>query len=585
MALFHLHVRNIGRSDGRSAVACAAYRAGETLPNEAEEKASAFGGRRDVVFAEIRTPAGVPDWMRDRALLWNGVERAEKRKDARLAKEIEFALPRDLPRADWLALARQMADAYTSRGHIVDLAIHDDGTAHNPHVHLLMTTRAIVGDGFGGKLREADGRQFVQEARARWAKIANAALGTAGFAPIDPRSHAARGITEPPGQHYAPDRQARRERREEGARMGLDEDLITARNELAAAADIRQRYPILSARRDWPPEQRQVTGYLPPDARAEHDRFWREVHQRALEPEHVRDDGAAADGHDDAGRAAFAGDMEGLVGAAEHAATKDNILDRHLAIEDARAVFAGLRDRVVTEMVRAGLMDPRTAEHVRMVEQRLYPDEFSRMRAEAQRIEAKRREIGQMPTPTPAMLRQAADMERVEEERAQEAYAATRRPVPQDAPAPTKQGYAFALYTSIDKIDPVPDPDGRPISEAELHQAEERMVAEVEQPTRAVPQAPRPEQAPEPERVAAAAAVERQNNIEVPAVEADGYRLAPQENRLDWLQAVPRAGVVERQLDSTPPRTADRLDWLKAMPTPQLEPEHEQQRDPDRYQR
>ena len=93
MAIYHLHLKNISRGNGRSAVACAAYRAGETLPNEAEERDTRFAGRRDVRFAAIVLPEGAPSWMADRGQLWNAVERAEIRKDARLAKEIEVALP------------------------------------------------------------------------------------------------------------------------------------------------------------------------------------------------------------------------------------------------------------------------------------------------------------------------------------------------------------------------------------------------------------------------------------------------------------------------------------------------------------
>jgi hypothetical protein len=229
VAIYHLHVKNISRGDGRSAVAAAAYRAGQTLPNEAEERDSAFGGRRDVVYAQVLLPAGAPSWMADRARLWNGAEAAEARKDARLAKEIEFALPRELPRAGWLEVAREMADAFTARGHVVDLALHDDGAAHNPHVHLMLTTRTVSGEGFGGKLREADGKKFVIEARAVWAKIANAALGRAGAAvQVDARSHAARGDTATPGRHRGPnpaERRARRERRrKEEQNMGRDLD-------------------------------------------------------------------------------------------------------------------------------------------------------------------------------------------------------------------------------------------------------------------------------------------------------------------------------------------------------------------------
>ena len=202
MAIFHLHVKNISRGAGpriRSAVAAAAYRAGETLPNDAEERASKFGGRRDVVHAEIRLPEGAPAWMGNRGELWNAVEAAEKRRDARLAKEIEFSLPRELDQAAWIALARKMADAYTSQGHVADVAIHEDGRGHNPHAHIMLTTRTIGPEGFGLKMREADGKAFVRSARALWEKIANEALGTAGSAVmIDARSHAARGLSYDP---------------------------------------------------------------------------------------------------------------------------------------------------------------------------------------------------------------------------------------------------------------------------------------------------------------------------------------------------------------------------------------------------
>lgn len=99
MAIFHLNIKNISRGDGRSIVTAAAYRAGEPLPNEAEERLSDFSERRDFVAAEICLPDDALTWTSDRAKLWTVVEAAEKRKDARLGKEVEFALPRELPRA------------------------------------------------------------------------------------------------------------------------------------------------------------------------------------------------------------------------------------------------------------------------------------------------------------------------------------------------------------------------------------------------------------------------------------------------------------------------------------------------------
>lgn len=618
MALYHLNVRNISRGDGRSAVACAAYRAGETLHNEAEEKASTFGGRRDVLFSEIRAPAGAADWMRERATLWNAVERAEKRKDARLAKEIEFALPRELPLAQWLDLARQMADAYVSRGHIVDLAIHDDGTAHNPHVHLMLTTRAIVGDGFGPKLREADGRQFVQDARALWARIANTVLGAAGLGAIDPRSHAARGITEPPGQHHAPDRDGRRERREERAHMDLHQELITARNELVAAPGIRERYPLLSARPDWPPEQRALPGFLPPEVKAEHDRFWREVQRRALEPERAEELAR----EDDAVRHEFGVDAGRLLEAAEAADKREGTLAKMVGRLDVRAEFFALRDRMVTEMVRAGLMDPRTAEQVRMVEQKLYPDEFSRNLAAARRNAEVRSQVWGGPEPTRAQVKQLEAIDRAEAEQhlqentiafdpatqvpknsLQRVIAAQWQGPPPPKPESPSEGPAFQRGWLSDLLRPgekppadpreaeddrlpVPDPDGRPIAPAELAQAEERMIKDMEAPARDRIQAPVVDRAPEPERRAAEEAVERSAQIEVPDAEADRYRLAPQESRLDWLQTESRQSPSPTEPLREPARSSSRLDWLQ--PQPKTEPEQDQaeNRDtPDRYQR
>ena len=236
MAIFHLHVKNISRGAGpriRSAVAAAAYRAGETLPNDAEERASKFGGRRDVVHAEIRLPEGAPAWMGDRAQLWNAVEAAEKRRDARLAKEIEFSLPRELDQAAWIALARKMADAYTSQGHVADVAIHEDGRGHNPHAHIMLTTRTIGPEGFGLKMREADGKAFVRSARALWEKIANEALGTAGSAVmIDARSHAARGLSHDPGRHRGADPEERR----------LNREQATMAREHTLSSEIEQAY-------------------------------------------------------------------------------------------------------------------------------------------------------------------------------------------------------------------------------------------------------------------------------------------------------------------------------------------------------
>lgn len=516
--MYHLHVKNISRGDGRSAVAAAAYRAGETLPNEKEEAESAFGGRRDVRHAEIRLPAHASAWMADRATLWNAVEAAEKRKDARLAKEIEFALPRELPRAAWLEVARAMADAYTARGHVVDLAIHDDDTAHNPHVHLMLTTRAIIGDGFGGKLREADGIAFVREARALWERIANAALGKAGSAVmIDARSYAARGMAKVPGQHRGPDAAARRTRRREVARMAgpLDQDILEARRELLIERRTRERFPHLAARPDWPPEGRQPLRGMMPAEREELRRFWREVDRRVFgEPERE-----------------------------EEPEREQYVPPRPREPESRMTHRQVQRDAEV----RTGLLEaamPTWRELHAAVEERM-------------------RAAGIEPGPLSDWSRVQEAMERFESQ-----LSAARA---LDAENRELADRWRAWEAEQEKMRSVPDPSGDVIAQQDLDQAEERMIAAMQAPDHGEAAA-----GSAAERRAAEQALMRQAEIPVSDREAAAFRLAPQENRLDWLDGraagAPTVPVERESRD-------DRLDWLREQPEPAREQE---ERDRDR---
>lgn len=292
MAIYHLHLKNISRGDGRSAVACAAYRAGETLPNEAEERQSKFGGRRDVRFTGIVLPAGAPTWMSERGRLWNAVEAAERRRDARLAKEIEVALPRELSPSQQVELVLAMATGLASGGLVVDYAIHDDGLNTNPHAHMMLTTRAVSAAGFAGKLRGADDKVFLQQTRALWGKLTNLSLGKAGVsASVDHRSHAARGLAERPGDHRGVDPDERRLKRDARDRAGGRMDTQTEPTRQAMAADhaCRGQFPLLAVRADWPPATRMPPRDMDASAREEHQRFWREVDRRHYSQEPERD--------------------------------------------------------------------------------------------------------------------------------------------------------------------------------------------------------------------------------------------------------------------------------------------------------
>ena len=210
MAIYHLHVKVIGRKSGSSALASAAYRSGSRLRDERLDRSHDFSAKRGVVHSEVMLPENAPAAWRDRERLWNDVEAFEVRKDAQLAREVEFALPREMTQAQAIELARDFVQAeFVDRGMIADLNVHwdmaEDGMA-KPHAHVMLTMRAVDENGFGQKVRDWNRTAMVQRWRRRWAEHANERLADLDIdARIDHRSLEAQGIAlEPQSQIGAP---------------------------------------------------------------------------------------------------------------------------------------------------------------------------------------------------------------------------------------------------------------------------------------------------------------------------------------------------------------------------------------------
>jgi ATP-dependent exoDNAse (exonuclease V) alpha subunit len=210
MAIYHLSADIVRRSAGRTATAAAAYRAAELIEDARTGLAFDYRRRSGVLHVEIVAPESAPAWMRDRAALWNGVEAAEKRKDAQLARDITLALPHELTPAQRLALVRGfVASTFVRQGMVADIAIHApcrrDADARNHHAHILLTMRAIDGDSFGAKVRAWNDTALLEQWRAQWAEHVNRALEDAGErARVDHRSLAAQGIEREPQIHLGP---------------------------------------------------------------------------------------------------------------------------------------------------------------------------------------------------------------------------------------------------------------------------------------------------------------------------------------------------------------------------------------------
>ena len=221
VAIYHLSMKPLCRTQGRSAVAAAAYRAGEQLTNARDGVVHDYTGRRGIEHTEIVLPqglAGVADWAGNRGSLWNAAECAEKRSDARTAREFILALPHELDDAQRLELTRGFAQELADRyGAAVDVAIHqphEGKDVRNRHAHLLMTTRQVLPNGFGEKTQlEWDNKRLLSHdlptshlqlrtIRQEWEEQTNRALGRAGHdVRVDHRSHLERGLEIEPTQH------------------------------------------------------------------------------------------------------------------------------------------------------------------------------------------------------------------------------------------------------------------------------------------------------------------------------------------------------------------------------------------------
>ena len=230
MAIYHCSIKIISRGKGKSAVAAAAYRSGETLTNHYDGVTHDFTRKGGIVHTEILLPPHAPPDFADRSILWNSVEKIEKAKNSQLAREIEIALPVELDREQRIQLVREyVKENFVSVGMCADFAIHDkqDG---NPHAHIMLTMRPLEQSGeWGAKskkeyLLDKDGHRIklkngtfksrkvdtvdwnsqekAEVWRQAWADIANRCLAAQDRPErIDHRSYRRQGIEQIPTVH------------------------------------------------------------------------------------------------------------------------------------------------------------------------------------------------------------------------------------------------------------------------------------------------------------------------------------------------------------------------------------------------
>ena len=228
MAIYHCSIKNIGRSDGRSAVACSAYRAAQKLKETG--LLYDFTKKSEVIYSKIFLCKNAPAAYVDRETLWNEVQKIEKNKNARLAREWELAIPHELTFEQSKKLVCDFAKTLVDEGMCVDVNIHWKNNNH--HAHIMGTTRQIKENGKWGQkekkvykldengqkiaVLDADGKQKigangrklwqreavetndwnksdkVEEWRKRWAECCNQYLDLKNQ--VDHRSYERQGI-------------------------------------------------------------------------------------------------------------------------------------------------------------------------------------------------------------------------------------------------------------------------------------------------------------------------------------------------------------------------------------------------------
>jgi len=209
MAFFHLHAKIIGRSQGRHAVAAAAYRCGIRLSCQQSGQIFDYRRKNDVIRSgilapTILAPSWAPDWVDDRQVLYNFVEASETRKDAQLLREFDLAIPKELDdEASKLLVLRWNRENFLIHELVSDVAFHRGYREENRHAHVLVTLRRIECEGFAArKAVELNHPSMCARWRESWERYCNEALQRAGVEErVSRLSLEAQGINRMPQRH------------------------------------------------------------------------------------------------------------------------------------------------------------------------------------------------------------------------------------------------------------------------------------------------------------------------------------------------------------------------------------------------
>lgn len=271
MAIFHMSISNVSRAKGSSSCASLAYIAASKVYEDRTHQTYSYGRKERVMKVATLLPDGAPTAYADAAQLFNAIEKYEQASNARTAKKIVVALPRELSldESDEI-LTDFIRDNLCANGYCATYAIHRDKDGNNPHAHILVANRQINKKGEWSSKRKMeyaldekgeriplidkktgkqkvdkrnrkqwkrisaeqnplDKKQFLEQLREAWAVECNKHLSQEDR--IDHRSNAARGIDDIPTIHEGYAARAMEARGDVSERMEINRQ-IRLKNDL-----------------------------------------------------------------------------------------------------------------------------------------------------------------------------------------------------------------------------------------------------------------------------------------------------------------------------------------------------------------
>lgn len=181
MANYHLEVCTVSRGRGRSVTKLANYISGQKLHDSYNDR-TYYNRRQDVLYLRIFLPENAPPDFNNLQHLCDKIEGAERRYDARTAREFKCSLPNELPIHELVLIINEFINHnFLAYGLCAIAAIHEgknkqNPLKNNPHVHIIVPTRTVGADGFNPKKdREHDKRAYINIWREQWALVQNRA--------------------------------------------------------------------------------------------------------------------------------------------------------------------------------------------------------------------------------------------------------------------------------------------------------------------------------------------------------------------------------------------------------------------------